>query len=104
MPDPNEQKLIEFFADRLMPIAAEGGSYFPLAPDDSVSYYTDRTDTGSYVHEIDSSDMAAELRSLWGESDPQLAAIADELMGLADDLQETEDASDEISPFVYAMF
>lgn len=105
-----ESKLSTFYRERLVPLAdlarARGVEFFPLGADDSrKSYYAERHDTADYIHEIDSDDLAGELKSLWSDGElPELAEIADELIKFAALLQDKEAAPDDVSPFIYAMF
>lgn len=105
MSDRTEEQLKEFYRERLIPISAAYKDVFPLRPDEAAqSYYIDRADSGNYIHEIDSNDTEGELGKLWRDGSPELAEIAGELMRLADILQEKEETSNEVSPFIYAMF
>ncbi len=103
MNDPIDEKLRAFYHERLLPIARD--SYFPTAAEnDAATYYIDRNDSGGYIYEIDATDLASELRAMWSGDSPELAEISDELTQLADLLQEKEETSEEVSPFIYAMF
>lgn len=105
MDDQIEEELKAFYRERLLPIAEKYSHAFPLGLDKSVeSYYVNRSDDGNYIHALDASDLESELRKMWGGESPELAELAGELIQLADSLQEKEEASDEVSPFVYAMF
>lgn len=104
-----DKTLRDFYHDRLVPLAdlaeREGIEFFPLGPaDDASSYYIDRNDTGEYVHEINSEKMADELIALWDGGLHELQSIAPALIELANLLREPDDTTDEISPFIYAMF
>lgn len=103
-----EELLKAFYHDRLMPLAetaAERGTvFFPLSGDPSAeSYYKDRNDDGNYVHEIDAENLAGELADLWAGF-PELAALAAPIVELAEAIKEDEESTEEISPFIYAMF
>lgn len=109
--DTEKEKLLsEFFQKRLLPIAesakSRGVELFPLAPDDAAkSYYLERADDGNYVHEINSADLVSELKDLWSAGETvELADLAEEIVRLAETLQEHEETSEEVSPFIYAMF
>jgi hypothetical protein len=101
-----------FYRERLLPLAeiaaARGIEFFPPGPDpDRESYYVDRNDNGVYVHTIDSDKLVDELKSMWTDDKfPELKEIADELVELANKMREAEkvESSDEVSPFIYAMF
>lgn len=105
-----EKRLSEFYRERLVTLADlardRGTEFFQRAADDSyVTYYTERGDEANYIHEIDFSDLAAELKSLWANGDlPELTEVADELTEFATLLQEKEAEPDDVSPFIYAMF
>jgi hypothetical protein len=98
------------FRDRLLPIAklvAERGiEIFPLAADPSSStYYKIRSDNGVYIHEIDTANIAAELGEMWSDGNlPELADLAVDLIALAQVLRDEPGETEEISPFIYAMF
>jgi len=107
-----EKALARFYRDRLLPLAeiaaARGIEFFPLVPDPGrESYYVDRNDDGVYVHTIESDKLVDELKSMWTDDNfPELKKITDELVELANKLKEAEkvESSDEVSPFIYAMF
>jgi hypothetical protein len=107
-----EKVLATFYRDRLLPLAeiaaARGIEFFPLVPDPlRESYYVDRNDDGVYVHTIESDKLVDELKSMWTDDNfPELKEITDELVELANKLKEAEkvESSDEVSPFIYAMF
>ena len=98
------------FKDRLLPIAklaAERGiEIFPLgAVAAAATYYQNREDNGVYIHEIDTSNIAAELAKIWGDGDlAELAELAPDLISLAETLRDQPDDAEEVSPFIYAMF
>ncbi len=103
-----EELLKTFYRERLLPLAeiarGRGVEFFPLAKDEAAeSYYHDRNDDGNYVHEIDAADPAAELKTLWRDL-PELAALAEPIIALAESIKEDEETSEEVSPFIYAMF
>src|SRR5262245_58714530 len=100
--------LRDFYRDRLLPLALiareRGLEFFPLSGDASAaSYYKDRIDGGNYVHEIDSANLASELESMWQDF-PELAALSRPLVELADKIKEDEGSTEDVSPFIYAMF
>lgn len=102
--------LRDFFYDVLLPIAEsaqqQGVEFFPLGPEAKAdSYYSDLSGANSYLHEIDLSDLGTELRQLWASGDfPDLVKIAAALEKFSKLLKEKADETDEISPFIYAMF
>jgi hypothetical protein len=103
-----EELLTAFYRDRLLPLAElakeRGVEFFPLGAEvDAESYYKDRSDDGNYVHKINSADLAGELAKLWADL-PELAALAAPVVELAEAIKEDEESSEEVSPFIYAMF
>jgi hypothetical protein len=100
----NEQKekiLRAFYRKRLLPLAEKSSEFFPLGKDETAaSYFIERDDDGNYIHEIDAANLSGELEKLW-QGFPELAAPITEL---AESIKEDEEASDEVSPFIYAMF
>jgi hypothetical protein len=108
--EQTEKRLSEFYRKRLVTLGDlardRNIEFFPLGADDSrESYYTERRDEANYIHEIDFSDLRAELKSLWANGDlPELTEIADNLIEFATLLQEKETEPDDVSPFIYAMF
>jgi hypothetical protein len=113
MPNPeshNAELLARFYRERIAPIAenvaAEGIEIFPLGPDEKCrSYFADREPGESYIHTIDHTNMEAELSRLWS-SDPVsgMNDLAAPILELAETLREKEVESDDVSPFIYAMF
>jgi hypothetical protein len=102
--EQKEKILRTFYRDKLLPLAEKRSDFFPLAGDQSAaSYYIDRGDDGNYVHEINSADLVSELEKLWLDF-PELAALAAPLIELADSIKEDEESTEEVSPFIYAMF
>ncbi|NOT46504.1 MAG: hypothetical protein HOP17_01960 [Acidobacteria bacterium] len=109
--DSHEKDLLADFYERfILPLASTaeeaGGDVLQLDLDSEAdSYFIDRHDEGDYLHIIDASHMAAELKKLWLDDPiPDLSEIALPIIELADQLHENEEVSDEVSPFVYAMF
>ncbi len=111
----DEQKTLDelleaFYKGRLIPLAnlaeERGVDFFPLGSDASVeTYYSDNRSNDSYVHEIDVSDLENELKKMWSRREfPQLGDLSAELTYLAHSLKEKDEISEEISPFIYAMF
>jgi hypothetical protein len=112
MTEAEKEKILRsFYAERLLPLAKisreRGVEMFPLSPDEAAaSYYKQRDDDGLYVHEINSEEITAQLKELWGTDDlTELAELAEPLTSLAKILQEQEEEdSSDVSPFIYAMF
>ena len=106
----NAAALAQFYREHLLPLAElareRGVEFFPLAPDtDSTTYFLDRKHNGDYIHSIDAAALAEELRKMWVKDElPELTDLAPPLAGLAENLHEKEPVSDEVSPFIYAMF
>src|SRR5688572_31764994 len=108
--EPNKDRLARFFRERILPIAenaaASGIEIFPLRPDRSYeSYFVDRQPGESYIHTIDPDSMEAELSRLWSSNDALgMKDLAKPIVELAEELREKEPESDDVSPFIYAMF
>lgn len=103
-----ETLLRDFYREKLLPLtdaARERGiEFFPLSGEEgAASYYRDRNDDGNYVHEIDAANTAGELEKLWADF-PELATLAGPIVQLAESIREDEESSEEVSPFIYAMF
>lgn len=104
----NEQKekiLRAFYREHLLPLAEKakerGTRFFPTGKDDEAeSYYIERNDDGNYIHEIDSANLAKELETLWRDFNE----LAELLVELAETIKEDEESTEEVSPFIYAMF
>lgn len=106
-----EDLLRSFYNERLMPLAdlarSRGVVFFPLGSDETAtSYYRDRSDDESYIHEIDADKLAASLRELWAKGElPEVAELSDDIAALALVLKvDDKEALEEVSPFIYAMF
>lgn len=104
------EKLSSFYRERILPIAenaaANGTEIFPLGPDASLdTYFIDRKPGEGYIHEIDHSNMAGEFTRLWAADPlPGMEGLAKPIIELAETLREKETGSDDVSPFIYAMF
>jgi len=101
-----DELALRFFKERLIRAAAllhaRGARLLPDGPDrDAETYYIARASGEEYVFDLDVP-LADALRSLWKDY-PELAGLSDELSRLARDLRQ-EQASGEVSPFIYAMF
>jgi hypothetical protein len=107
-----DEELVAFYRERLEPLARQaeerGLKFFPVGQDVvRDSYYIDRNDDGNYIHSIDSKNIENELKTLWSKTElPELADLVKELVELANKLRESQgdESSDEVSPFIYAMF
>lgn len=102
--------LADFYREHILPIAeqaeAEGLETFPLGPDvNENSYFIHRKTGESYVHQIDHTNLQTELSRLW-ENDvlSGMGKLPEPIIQLAEQLREKEVESDDISPFIYAMF
>jgi hypothetical protein len=106
----NTELLARFYREHILPIAedaaADGVEIFPLGPDaDCESYFIDRKSGESYVHEIDHTNMDEELSRLWSADRLRgMEDLAKPIVQLAESLRDKEVESDDVSPFIYAMF
>lgn len=106
----NADLLNRFYREHVLPIAehaaAEGIEIFPLGPDAGCeSYFIDRKPGESYIHEIDHANMEEELSRLWSADRLRgMESLAKPIVLLAESLREKEVESDDVSPFIYAMF
>ena len=99
-----------FFDDRLTPCAealrGRGVAFFALGPDAGAStYWVDRSDRAAPALEtIESPDIVERLIEMWSRQGlTELVDLAAPLLELGEQLK-PEDDSDEIPPFIYAMF
>lgn len=105
----NSELLARFYREHIIPIAekvaANGIELFPLGPDDSSeSYFVDREPGESYLHTVDNSNLNSELTALWSSDRvPGMKDLAVPILELAEKLREKAQ-SDDVSPFIYAMF
>ena len=102
-----EELALRFFRERLLPAAARlrarRARLLPDGPDPgAATYYATRPAREEYVFDL-SAPLADVLHSQWKDY-PELAALAEELSGLALDLRQQKEESGEVSPFIYAMF
>ena len=96
-------------ADR---VAAEGRRFFPHGPDPAESsYYVRRGRTSMRKADFESpafqtaDEFAGELAAMWkAQGFDALCPLAPAMARLAQQLQQVEEQSDEVSPFVYVMF
>ena len=106
----NTKMLVDFYRERLLTLANLAKErrleFFPLGADSTKSsYFIDRDENENYVHTLDQDEIVDELNQLWaGGLLPELAAIAEPLIAIAEILREKEQTSDEVSPFIYTMF
>lgn len=104
-----DELLHSFYREKLVPLAekyrAAKRDFFPLKFDENAeSYYKDRSDDGNYIHEINYDDLEGELREIWNDDLEELRELAAPLVELARLLEEREETSADVSPFIYAMF
>jgi hypothetical protein len=110
MEEQNNRDLIEFYRERLLPLAElvreRGVEIFPVGPETGKeSYFVDRKAEDDYIHSIDATDLANELRAMWeDDAIPHLPELAEPLVQLANRLHQKNQDVDEVSPFIYAMF
>jgi hypothetical protein len=105
-----------FFDEQLMPAAkrmrAGRGDLFPTGREDGPgSYYTPRSRTRMDRADFElerlgsPDDLEPALRGFWdGRGFPELAGLAPGLTDVARALHETEEQTEEVSPFIYVMF
>jgi hypothetical protein len=102
-----DELAVRFFADRLLPAAAQlrsrGARLLPGGPDPATAtYYVTRPAGEEYVVDLDVP-LAELLHRQWRD-DPEFVALVGELSRLAQELRQRTEQSGEISPFIYAMF
>lgn len=105
-----DDMLRAFYRERLGALAelarSRGIEFFSNGPESSRdTYYVDRTRQVAALYQVSSDEIGEQLRERWIEGQlPELADIAGEVKLLADALYETEGPSEDVSPFIYAMF
>ena len=111
--NPQAERLQRFFEDQLLPRAEalrrRGVSLFPLGPDGSVA---EKGTSGWHgpptwpdLSTAEPGDLARQLDALWRARDlPELEGLAEQLAELADELEQGEDQSADLSPYVYIMY
>jgi len=111
MTSTEDRRLGRFFDKRLVPLAerlrASDTRFFPLGPDaEAESYYLPASRGEPKFIELEGPAACEKaLREIWeGQRMPELAALAEPLMALAQRLEIREDEWGEISPFVYVMY
>ena len=105
----NEKELRRFFEKKLVPAAeklrARGVELFPTAADDAESWYVPGPIGEPEFFEFEPADVERTLRELWERDGlPELAKLAPDLAKLTRRLEFTEAESEDVSPFVYAMW
>lgn len=106
----NTEILTEFYHDRILPLAEKarerGVEFFPFGADAAAdSYFIDRADDGDYVHSIDVVSLEKELSEMWKTEElPDIIGLAEPITEMARTLHQKEPVTDEVSPFIYAMF
>jgi len=104
-----EAELQAFFREQLTPAAealrARGVELFALRPDPAASSYWEAPAPGEDFAELDPDAIANALAERWGELGlDELRALVEPLMGIARELEVTEEPTSEVSPFVYVMY
>lgn len=108
-----EDRLRRFFEQKLLPRAealrARGVSFFPLGPEGEAE-----SDTGGWwqpaptwpdLATAEPAELASRLAELWAEQGlPELEDLAEELADLARELEQGEEQSADLSPYVYVMY
>ena len=97
-----------FFRVELPPVAEDlrrrGLRFFPLGPDDAVTWYEGPAREPEFV-EFEDDDWSASLEAMWrGQGLAELAALVDRMRQLAEDLGPAGDQPADVSPFVYVMY
>jgi hypothetical protein len=117
MPSPTiDRRLEKFFRAELLPLARqykrEGRCLLAGNPDGSLSsYYEQRKSTRMSRSDFEkgscrsTEELAAELEAMWRQQGfDELAALAPQLAKLAERLRQTQPETEDVSPFVYAMY
>ena len=104
-----ESLLKSFYAEKLVALADRYRSlnkaFFPSSADEiGESFYIQRNDDGNYIHEINYNDLEGELLRLWDGEPTELKELIASLIELANKLEERDEVSEDVSPFIYAMF
>ena len=105
----NDRRIQRFFHKRLVPAARRlrerGVEFFPMGPDDAESWYQTVPEEEEEVFEFDAEQTAQVLEELWSTQElPELVELAEPLMKLARQLEQTEKESGDVDPFVYVMY
>ena len=105
-----DEQLRIFFKERIVPLAdkmrRDGSNAIETELDPNASsYFVHRESGEDYIYQIDRDSIERELQQLWQVSPvPGLAELATEIVDLAESMQDDTEISDEVSPFIYAMF
>ena len=111
----NRVKIIqEFFNQQVMPLSKQLHSkeqpLMPLAPETKAeTYYISRSQTSTNRQDFEAPAVSNErelekaLREQWNHS-PEFANLAQPSANIAQKLAETEEQTEEVSPFTYIMF
>lgn len=107
--EAREEKLRSFFREHLAPagtaLRERGVELFPMGPDASAESWWEPAPEGPEFVELGPGEIAPALAERWrAQGLPELAALAESLMALADELEVEEEPSGEVSPFVYVMY
>lgn len=109
MSSTDEDKLRSFFREKLAPAASKlrerGVELFPTGPDPDAESWWEPGPTEDEFVELTPEEIGAALSARWRAAGlPELVALAEPLMELAQELEITEQPSSEVSPFVYVMY
>ena len=110
MSSTDEKRLRRFYRDHLVPVAerlrARGVSLFPVGPEpEADTWYRPGPSGEAEFVEIEIDDCERLIRELWeARGLPEIAELAGPLMELSRELEQTEEQSSEVSPFVYVMY
>lgn len=105
-----EHLLRKAYEQRFVPLAEQlrsaGVAFFALGPDPAAgTYYVRREGPADYVTPYDSDRLASELRTRWsGEGIVALSELAEVLGDIAERLEDVNAVSEDVSPYIYAMF
>jgi hypothetical protein len=111
-----DRRLDKFFRTELLPIsqqyAREGRQVLAGSPDpQSSSYFLRRTKTTMTRADFESgscacpADLADVLAEMWRQQGfGELSALAPQMAKLAERLKQSQHETEEVSPFVYAMY
>jgi len=109
MNSTDEERLTSYWEQEICRVAdslrARGVTFFAMGPTAADSWYTAvPADLPEFV-EVEAETAERDLRAMWeAQGLPELAGLAEGLMRLASELQQDEEQSAELSPFVYVMY
>lgn len=115
-PENTEVAIKQFCEKEFRPVAekltAEGHRFFEHGGnEDADSYYIRRSRKSMRKEDFETpsfknaAEFAAELSAMWkSQGLDDLASLTPSMARLAEQLQQVEEQSDEVSPFVYVMF